>query len=184
MNIRRVLMGEPVKAASARPVKQAEEKKTGTARPSTDRLELSRQWVENMEEQRARAQAALLAGGKREKESSGILDLLGGQDAETAELDAKTQQLKTQMKCLEISMRMMKGKKVPPEDEQYLMENDPEGYRITMAMRKPPKKDEEECESVLDEKDRKKPGEASGEPAPAEGPSGGEEGGAASHGGE
>ena len=63
MDIRRVLMGEPVKAASARPVKQAEEKKTGTARPSTDRLELSRQWVENMEEQRARAQAALLAGG-------------------------------------------------------------------------------------------------------------------------
>ena len=127
---------------------------------------------------------SLLAGGKREKESSGILDLLGGQDAETAELDAKTQQLKTQMKCLEISMRMMKGKKVPPEDEQYLMENDPEGYRITMAMRKPPKKDEEECESVLDDEDRKKTGEASGEPAPAEGPSGGEEGGAASHGGE
>ena len=57
MDIRRVLMGEPVKAASARPVKQAEEKKTGTARPSTDRLELSRQWVERSEEHTSELQS-------------------------------------------------------------------------------------------------------------------------------
>lgn len=156
MDIRRVLMGEPVRVSPGKPAKQ--EKKTGTVRPSTDRLELSRQWVEDMERQRAQTQAALLTGAKDEKKSAGILDMLDGRDAETAELDAEAEHLKVQMKCLEISMRMMKGKKVPPEDERYLMENDPEGYKITLAMRKPPKKDEKECESVLDEEDKKSEG--------------------------
>ena len=94
----------------------------------------------------------------------------------TKELDALSEELDVQMKCLKIAMNIMKGKKVPPEDERYLMEHDPEGYKITIALRKPPKKNEKECESVL--KDEEEGSGETGEAAPAAGgeaPSGGEE---------
>ena len=59
MEIRRVLRGEQTSFTPARPVKTGEKTAETAARPSADRLELSRQWVEQMEEQSARLQAAL-----------------------------------------------------------------------------------------------------------------------------
>lgn len=173
MEIRRVLRGETF--AAARPVRSAE-KERPAARPSADRLELSRDWVKSMEEQRAQAEAALqttASGGK--KKSGGILDLLDTTEAGN-EMDAEIEQLKVQQRCMEISRRIMAGKKVPPKDEQYLMEHDPEGYKITIALRKPPKKNEKECKSVLEDED-KSTGETTetGEAAPAESDSGGGE---------
>lgn len=173
MEIRRVLRGENVRLAAARPV-QSGEKDKPAARPTADRLELSCQWAENMEKQRAQAQAALLSGAKEKKQSNTILDMLDGPDSE--ELKAETDQLKVRRRCMEISRRIMAGKKVPPQDERYLMEHDPEGYKITIALRKPPKKNEKECESVL--KDGEEGSGETGEAAPAAGgeaPSGGEE---------
>ena len=88
--------------------------------------------------------------------------------------------MKVQQRCMEISRRIMAGKKVPPQDERYLMEHDPEGYKITIALRKPPKKDEKECESVLKDEEEGA-GETTaetGEAAPVESgeaPSGGGE---------
>lgn len=178
MEIRRVLRGENTSFSAARPTQKREEQTA--VRPSADRLELSRQWTEHLEQQRAQAQAALLRGGKpEEKQSNGILDMLDGASAEEEELDALSEQLKVQQRCLKIAMRIMQGKKVPPEDERYLMENDPDGYKLAIAMRRPPKKDEKECESVLkdEDKDADETSE-SGEAAPVEGgeaPSGGGE---------
>lgn len=169
MEIRRALRGEQTGFAPARPVKR-EEKKTGAApRPSADRVELSRQWLENMEEQRTRLQAAMLTGGKEEKKSNGILDMLDGASAEEEELDAMSKALDTQMKCLKIAMRIMQGKKVPPEDERYLMENDPEGYKLAVSMRGMVKEDDEECESVLDDEDKGGKTKSASSDAPSEG---------------
>ena len=171
MEIRQVLRGNQTGFAPARLSKAPEAKAAGPGR--TDRVELSREWAERMEEQRAQTQAALLAG-KQEKKSSGILDMLDGPDSE--ELKAETDQLKVRRRCMEISRRIMAGKKVPPQDERYLMEHDPEGYKLTIALRKPPKKDEKECESVL--KDEEEGSGETGEAASAAGgeaPSGGEE---------
>ena len=87
------------------------------------------------------------------------------------ELDALSADMKAKMKCLEIAMRIMKGKKVPPEDERYLMENDPVGYKIAMAMKAFVKEDDEECESVLDDEDKsggKTESSKGGEDAPVE----------------
>lgn len=173
MEIRRLLRGENVQLAAARPA-QSGEKEKPAARPSADRLELSCQWTENIEKQRAQTQAALLSGGKEKKTSGSILDMLDGPDSE--ELKAETDQLKVRRRCMEISRRIMAGKKVPPQDERYLMEHDPEGYKLTIALRKPPKKDEKECESVL--KDEEEGSGETGEAASAAGgeaPSGGEE---------
>lgn len=188
MEIRQVIRGTDTSFAATRPAQKAESRPVETTRPAADRLELSRQWVEQMEEQSAQIQALLSqpGGGDKEEKSEGILDMLDETSGESEELDALSQQMKIQMKCLEIAMRMMKGKKVPPEDERYLMENDPKGYKIAMAMKSFVKEDKKECKSVLDEEDKN--GGASetsdsGESAPAETPSGGE-GEAASTGGE
>lgn len=178
MEIRRVLWGENGVPSSARPAQKAERKTAASDRPSADRLELSRQWVEQMEEQSARLKAALLTGGK-EKDEGGIL---GFMETEEDKLDALSEQLDVQMKCMKIAANIMKGKKVPPEDERYLMEHDPNGYKLAISMRSLSKKDDKECESVLKDED-KNDGEISegGEAASSEAPSGGE--GAASSGG-
>ena len=172
MEVRRMLWGERALPAAAKPAQKGERK--APARPSADRLELSRQWVEAMEEQRARTQAALLAGGKKAEEDSG--GLLGYMETEEDKLDAMSEQLDTQMKCLKIAMNIMKGKKVPPEDERYLMEHDPDGYKLAIAMKSMTKEDKKQCESVLDDED-KEGGESgeTGEAAPAESSSGTEE---------
>ena len=172
MEVPRMLWGESALPPAARPTQKGERKTA--PRSSADRLELSRQWVEAMEEQRARTQAALLAGGKNAEGDSG--GLLGYMETEEDKLDAMSEQLDTQMKCLKIAMNIMKGKKVPPEDERYLMEHDPDGYKLAIAMKSMTKEDKKECESVLDDED-KEGGESgeTGEAAPAESSSGTEE---------
>lgn len=172
MEVRRMLWGESALPAAAKPAQKGARKTA--PRLSADRLELSRQWVEAMEEQRARTQAAMLAGGKKAEEDSG--GLLGYMETEEDKLDAMSEQLDTQMKCLKIAMNIMKGKKVPPEDERYLMEHDPDGYKLAIAMKSMTKEDKKECESVLDDED-KEGGESgeTGEAAPAESSSGTEE---------
>ena len=176
MEIKRVLMGENTNFSSTRLVRNMGEKAAQTGRSSTDRLELSRQWIQTMEEQRVQTEAALLTGSKeKEKKSNSILDMLDEPNAEQEELDALSRQLDVQMKCMKIAANIMKGTRVPPEDEQYLMENDPEGYKLALSMRSLAKEDDEECESVL--KDEDKNGEEisdSGESAPAESSGGGE----------
>ena len=42
-----------------------------------------------------------------------------------ADLDGLGEAMKTMEKCHKIAARIMRGDKVPPEDEQYLMKNDP-----------------------------------------------------------
>ena len=183
MEVRRMLWGERALPAAAKPAQKGARK--ASARLSADRLELSQQCVQTMEEQRARIQAAVLTGADQEEKSNGILDMLDQPSAEEEQLDAMSEQLDVQMKCLKIAMNMMKGKRVPPEDERYLMEHDPEGYKLAIAMRRLPEKDDEECESVLKDED-KTSGEADGteETAPAEGGGASSGGEAADSGGE
>lgn len=180
MEIRQVVRGTDTSFAAARPPQRGESQAAGPARPAADRVELSRRWVEEMQEQSARIQALLSnpPGQDKEKKSEGILDMLDGASAEKEELDALSEGIKVQMKCLKIAMNIMKGKKVPPEDERYLMEHDPKGYKLAMAMKALVKEEKKECKSVLDDEDKNgKAEEASdgGEPAPAEGASGGGE---------
>ena len=154
MEIRNILRGETAGFAAGPSVRTARENESA-GRPDADRVDLSRQWIEQMEDQRKQMLTLLsqTAGRDKKKQSDGILDMLDGAGKEKEELDALSRQLKVRMKCLEIARRIMQGKKVPPKDELFLMENDPEGYKLAMALRKPPKKDEKECKSVLDDED-------------------------------
>lgn len=170
MEIRQVLRGGTTGFVPTRPSKP--DRPAGTVRPSTDRVELSRQWIRNMEDQQAQSESALRGAGKQD----GILDYM---ETEEDELDALSEHLDSQMKCMKIAANIMKGKKVPPQDEQYLMEHDPEGYKLAISMRSLVKEDDEECESVLKDEDK-----SSGETSEAEAPAPAESGEAAPSGGE
>lgn len=53
------------------------------------------------------------------------------------EFKAMAEYLKVMQRCQEIARRLMRGDRVPPEDEQYLMTNDPKSYKLALAARKP-----------------------------------------------
>lgn len=117
-----------------------------TSKYNSDRLELSKQILSVIEEQNRKTleEQAQKKEKKRTDNSSTDNQLLNSLD----------KSLKVMSKCQKIAARVMAGDKVPPEDLQYLMENDPEGYKLAMAARKP-KKGPKEWDTVLDEDDRK-----------------------------
>ncbi len=61
--------------------------------------------------------------------------------------------LKVMERCRKIASRIMKGDKVPPQDEQYLMECDPDGYKLALACRVP-KENPKKWESVLEDEEQ------------------------------
>lgn len=142
------------------------------AAPRTDRVSSSqqavRQVVERMEQQSQRL-AALLRQDQPAEKKTYIWDMLDGEkETGSSEADALGEQMKAMERCHKIAARIMRGDKVPPEDEQYLMLNDPDGYKLAMAMRTP-KRNPKKWESVLkdEEKDAgsRQAAEADGEAA-------------------
>lgn len=120
----------------------------------SDRLELSRKAVEKMREQE-KAHLEEMARVKEDAEAA----------REQAEATAKA--FKAQMLCLKIAGRIIAGDKVPSQDEQYLMENDPKLYQMAVSARMP-KEDPEEYDSLLeDDEEDQAPADAS---APASAP--------------
>ena len=97
--------------------------------------------------------------------------LLEAKQMKYGELDFLSKSLKTMEKCRKIASRIIKGDKVPPQDERYLKDNDPDGYKLALVSRKP-KKNPKEWESVLDEEDRMGGSESRGETATAAEPGG------------
>lgn len=155
------------------------------AAPETDKLTLTKRAVEKLQEQSERLKNLL----EPEEPAQVFPDLLGTEEAKSSksELDALEEGLKSMKRCMEIARRIMRGDKVPPEDERYLMENDPNGFKLAMAMRTTKKKPKK-WESVL--KDDKKSEQAndggSQDTAPAgscEASGGASEGGASDTGG-
>ena len=98
-------------------------------------------------------------------------ELLEAKQRKNGELDALTRSLETMEKCRKIASRIMKGDKVPPQDEQFLMEADPDGYKLAIACRVP-KERPKEWESVLEEEEENASSGSGGETAEAPEPSG------------
>lgn len=86
--------------------------------------------------------------------------LLEAKRQKNSDLEILSKSLKTMEKCRKIAARIMRGDKVPPQDEQYLMEADPDGYKLAIACRAPKEKPRE-WDSVLEDE------EDGGEPAKA-----------------
>lgn len=135
-------------------------------RTPTDKVSVSAQALAWVEEQNQKRWEWERERQQRRQDRAG--DMLGSLDAGKRELDALEKAMDAMEKCRKIAASIMKGDKVPPEDMEYLMNNDPDGFKLAMAMRRE-KKDPEDCESVLDEEDRLGAAEASrrGEEAPS-----------------
>ena len=132
-------------------------------RQSSDKVSLSRQAMAFFEEQNRLRQAEEQRRAAQ-KQSGGDLELL-------------EKGLDTLDKCQKIAASIMKGNRVPPEDLEYLMNNDPDGYKLAMAMRRE-NPDPEDEESVLTDEDkngavRESGGGESPSPSASEGSSGG-----------
>ena len=113
-----------------------------------DRLTLSRQAVAYAEEQSRKMWDEV-----REREQRRQNRMNSAAEPANGELDLLSQGLRVLELCQKIAASIMKGDKVPPEDLKFLMENDPDGYRLAMAMRRH-KEDPEEVESVLEDEDK------------------------------
>lgn len=110
-----------------------------------DRLTLSREAVARLEEQNRLFQEHLDQDMQKKAREQ-----LGEEDSgDGGMLEALGRQLKVMQKCQKIASRIMAGDKVPPQDEMYLMQNDPTAYKLAMAARKI-KKDPKEWESKAD----------------------------------
>ena len=155
------------------------------AQPKTDCVSSVQQAVRQAAEQldaQSRRLAALVQQDQKAEKKPFIWDMLDGEEASgNNEADALGEQMKTMERCHKIAARIMRGDKVPPQDEQYLMQNDPNGYKLAMAMRKP-KKHPKEWKSVLE--DEKKTEESSGEEAEDSGEVSASDGGSETSGGD
>jgi len=89
-----------------------------------------------------------------ERRQSRMDEILGSSQSKSKELELLEKAMDVMNKCLKIAASIMKGNRVPPEDLRYLMENDPEGYKLAMAARSMVKVEDEECESVLEDEDQ------------------------------
>lgn len=116
-----------------------------------DKLTLSQQALSYLEEQ---SRLAWERDQQRDQRRDRASDSLSALDTAKSQLDSMAEKLKVMRKCQKIAASVMRGDRVPPEDLAYLMNNDPEGYKLAMAMRRE-NPDPEDCESVLDEEDRR-----------------------------
>lgn len=128
---------------------RTEEGKPGRAEPKSrarkhreDRIAISKQILAALEEQNRQARE------EQERRKLESQKKEGGSGP-----DAITKALKKMAKCQKIAARIQAGDKVPPQDEKYLMENDPRGYQLAVAMRKP-KHNPKKWDTVLEDEDR------------------------------
>lgn len=159
VNGRQRRAGQVMRPASQREKKPAEAKvKTAAVRPGSDRTSWSRTALAFLQEVNRQDME------KRQK-------LLEARQQGDGEWKALSESLKVMDRCQKIASRIMKGDKVPPQDEQYLMECDPDGYKLALACRVP-KENPKKWESVLEDEEQENgsagEAESGGETAEAE----------------
>ena len=143
------ITGRPKAAGpSIRPADRKGDTAAGS-RPRTDRFTLSRQVVEQLEFQ----SRIIMDLARKEEKKPFVWDMAdSGEETGTSEADALGEQMKAMERCHKIAARIMRGDRVPPQDEQYLRMNDPDGYKLAMAMRTP-KRNPKKWQSVLKKED-------------------------------
>ena len=129
---------------AANPAPQAGKKPTGTAaaprRAGNDRATWSQAALSFLQE---------LNRQDMEKQRK----LLEAKQKGSSELDALAKSMKVMEQCRKIASRIMKGDKVPPQDERFLMEADPDGYKLALACRVPKEKPKEWDSGLEDEEE-------------------------------
>lgn len=122
---------------------RAEKQPAGTGAPprraGSDKAEWSRAALSFLQE-----------AGRRDMEER--QKRLEAKPRKNGELEMLSKSLKVMEQCRKIASRIMRGDKVPPQDEQFLMEADPDGYKLALACRVPKEKPKE-WESALEDEE-------------------------------
>nr|WP_325212505.1 hypothetical protein [uncultured Oscillibacter sp.] len=146
---------------AAEPVPRAEKKPAGTSaaapKAGSDKADWSQaalSFLREMDRQRMEEERKRLEAGRQKN----------------ADLEMLSKSLDVMEKCRKIASRIMKGDKVPPQDEQFLMEADPDGYKLALVCRVPKEKPKE-WESVLKEEEEGGSGGETAESAESSEPS-------------
>ena len=138
---------------TAKAAPQAEKKpagvRAGTSKPRTDKASWSQAALSFLQE-------------VNRQDAEQRRKLLEAKQKGNGELDALTESLKKMERCQKIASRIMRGDKVPPQDEMYLLDNDPDGYKLALACRKPKEKPKE-WESVLKDEEENNASDSGGE---------------------
>lgn len=180
---REMRRNEQLSKAMAKKAETADAPAKAQAQPArnqapTDRVTLSRQALAFVQEQNQKMWEA--AQRREQRRQDRMADSLSALDSAKSEMDLLNKGLKVLNKCQKIAASIMKGNRVPPEDLEYLMNNDPEGYKLAMALRRE-NPDPEDEKSVLDDEDRnggaREAGGGEGREALSVQPSGGSSGG-------
>ena len=148
---REMRRNEQLAKAMSRKAQAPAQSKPAQPQAHADKLTLSRQALNYLEEQNRRLWQETQE--REQRRQARMNDSLSALDSAKQEMDLLSKAADVQTKCLKIAASIMKGNRVPPEDLEYLMKNDPEGYKMAMAMRRE-NPDPEDEESVLDEEDR------------------------------
>lgn len=138
MNIRQVLRPNLQQQTAAIERKPQKKSASPVAGRRTDRAAWSKQALAFIDEQNRRVWEKT---SEKKKDGSG------------SHLDLLEKGLKAQDKCMKIFARIRNGDIVPPEDLNYLANNDPAALLLAMSQRQE-KPNPKEWESVLDEEDR------------------------------
>ena len=111
-------VGNRLRTAS-RPIrsegKKGDAASAASPRPQTDRFVLSRQIAEQLEAQNR----LLMDLARKEEKKPFIWDMMDGcEETGNSEADALGDQMKTRERCQNVAARIMRGDKVPPQDER------------------------------------------------------------------
>lgn len=136
-----------------------------------DRIELSQEALEHLRNQQQEAEQAgagrteplspeekrRQAQAEKLKAARQMVDAMRQQSAQMKEqsekqADALKKSMDKMKKCARIARNMGKGHKVPPEDEKYLLENDPKAYMMAIILRMM-EEEKDKVKSELDEED-------------------------------
>ncbi len=142
-----VRMNGPVKTVlttEAKPPQKTDIKQT--ALPVKDEADWSSKAIAYLQ----RAQKEIWEEARNKQE---IDNMLTDMEQQKKKLDQMKKMLRIQRLCMKIAASIMRGDRVPPEDMKYLEEHDPDGFKLAMAMRKP-KRNPENCKSVLKDEDK------------------------------
>lgn len=156
-------------------------------RAREDRVELSRQAVEFLQGQKEsgpeqeapqteepltpaeKYQQAQAEKWKAVRQMVTVMQQQSVQMKEQSEQQAKSlkEAMDKMKRCTKIATNIGKGHKVPPQDEQYLLENDPNAYMMAMILRMM-EEEKRKVKSELEDEEDQQEGE-NGSAAPVEG---------------
>lgn len=134
-------------APSASDLQKTQIEKAQLERAQMERFQRTQEVLDAIEEQAREAEEKFRqAASRRQADPEKEQEAESG--GETSR--AMAEYLKVMQRCQEIARRLMRGDRVPPEDEEYLMTNDPKSYKLALAARKP-NPSPKEWDSVLPE---------------------------------